>query len=418
MRIVHLCQLYHPSIGGCEQFMKVFSEELVSRGHQVDVFVCNAKKWTFVYNAFHKELPEYEEINGVRVHRFQYALHPMLVKAGYSIGRSSWLPFSSFLCKQLCDPFMPKEILKLLTEPYDLLLINPFPIINSQWALLLKKMRKELPMVMIPCLHTEVTPPYWQNRVDIETMRGMDKLIALTEFEKEFLHTEIGVAKEKIITTGVGIDIEHFTPITCNEELRKEYSYEPDAKILLFVGRQIEQKGIAMLMHAFALLAKTDNRYQLLIAGAHTDYSLRLRESLTANFSETVLQRVRFIDTFEEEEKPKLFALADIFVLPSTIESFGIAYLEAWLMEKPVIGVDVRSSRSMIEEGVDGLLVPNGENSVLAETVASLMASAERRKQMGKKGREKVLANYRLHDVVDKWEAIYQELVQRKKITK
>ncbi len=416
MRIVHLCQLYHPSIGGCEHFMKSFSEELVRRGHQVDVFVCNARKWTFIYNEFRKELPEFEVINGVRVHRFSYGLYPSLVKAGHALLGFPDLPFRDFLLKQLCDPFMPKEIIKLLTHPYDILLINPFPIINSQWALLLKKARRELGLMMIPCLHVEVDPPYWTKRVDIETIRAMDKIIALTRFEKEFIHKEIGVEENKIMATGVGVEASPFQPLSEEKAaaLRKKKGYAEDAKILLFVGRQIEQKGIAMLIHAFAVLAGEDPSYQLLIAGAHTDYSLRLRESVTINVPEEVMKRVRFIDTFQEEEKPDIFALADLFILPSVIESFGIAYLEAWLMEKPVIGADVPTTRSMIEKGTDGSLVPHGDVDALVQEVRVLMASPETRRKMGKAGRKKVLARYQLSSVVDRWEEAYMQLVKEK----
>src|SRR5690349_23815671 len=93
--------------------------------------------------------------------------------------------------------------------------------------------------------------------------------------------------------------------------------------------------------------------------------------------------------------------------MPSVAESFGIAYLEAWMCRKPVIGGRVGSTACVIADTVDGMLVDPDNPAELAGSLDSLLRDPERRGRMGDSGRRKVLASFTWDRVVDGVERVY-----------
>jgi glycosyltransferase involved in cell wall biosynthesis len=116
------------------------------------------------------------------------------------------------------------------------------------------------------------------------------------------------------------------------------------------------------------------------------------------------------ISKFEEAEKPSLYDAFDVFALPSIGESFGLAYLEAWLCQKPVIGARIGSTQCVIDDGVDGLLVDPKSSDDLAEKIITLLSDRDKRETMGMRGYSKTLAHYTWDKVVDRVETLYRDL--------
>jgi glycosyltransferase involved in cell wall biosynthesis len=122
-------------------------------------------------------------------------------------------------------------------------------------------------------------------------------------------------------------------------------------------------------------------------------------------------ERVRVLGPVDETEKRDLLAAADLVAMPSRTDSFGLVYLEAWLYRKPVIGARAWGVGDVIEDGVDGLLVPFDDPDALAEAISGLLANPERCAEMGARGEAKV---YRLHTWQNKYQlvrALYAGLV-------
>jgi glycosyltransferase involved in cell wall biosynthesis len=99
--------------------------------------------------------------------------------------------------------------------------------------------------------------------------------------------------------------------------------------------------------------------------------------------------------------------------LPSRVDSFGIAYLEAWAYGQPVIGCQAGGVPDVIDDGQDGLLVPYGDPAALASAIGSLLADPDRRQAMGHRGRTKVEAHYTWDRIYQGLRSIYQELCLR-----
>jgi glycosyltransferase involved in cell wall biosynthesis len=121
-------------------------------------------------------------------------------------------------------------------------------------------------------------------------------------------------------------------------------------------------------------------------------------------------ERIVRIDDFAESDKPSIFDAFDVFALPSTAESFGIAYLEAWLCRKPVIGASIGPTRCVIDDGVDGLLVDPDDSQDIAKSIIELLSDASQRRSMGEKGYAKTVSYFTWEQVTDKMEGLYLDL--------
>ena len=128
-------------------------------------------------------------------------------------------------------------------------------------------------------------------------------------------------------------------------------------------------------------------------------------------------RRLVRISQFEEAEKPSLYDAFDVFALPSIGESFGIAYLEAWWCQKPVIGARIGSTQCVIDDGVDGLLVDPKSPEDLAEKIITMLSDRDKREKMGMAGYSKTLARYTWEKVVDRVETLYLDLHAVKGVT-
>lgn len=112
---------------------------------------------------------------------------------------------------------------------------------------------------------------------------------------------------------------------------------------------------------------------------------------------------------------PSLLDAADGFVLSSAWEGLPNVVMEAMAAAKPVVATCVGGVPELVQEGVNGYIVPPGDSEVLAAAMVKMMALPEAERQaMGRAGRVHIEANYSLERVVDQWEELYRELLQRK----
>jgi len=173
------------------------------------------------------------------------------------------------------------------------------------------------------------------------------------------------------------------------------------------VGRKEKEKGIETLMSAMEMVWKRFPEAKLMLAGSSVRSSEgRALDEWIERFKDSVIS----LDTFNDEEKKDIYDACDIFVLPSRIESFGIVYIEAWICGKPVIGADIGSTRSIITDGKDGLLVRFDDAETLAGKIAHLIEHPHLRKSMGEEGRKKVLERYTWDTIVDRLLEVYRGL--------
>jgi N-acetyl-alpha-D-glucosaminyl L-malate synthase BshA len=103
--------------------------------------------------------------------------------------------------------------------------------------------------------------------------------------------------------------------------------------------------------------------------------------------------------------------LADLFLLPSDLESFGLAALEAMACEVPVVASDVGGLPEVVEHGVDGYLVPPRDVAAAAKFAVDILSRADRGRSMGKQARINARKKYCANDIIPQYEAYYQKIL-------
>jgi len=169
--------------------------------------------------------------------------------------------------------------------------------------------------------------------------------------------------------------------------------------------------GIEYLIKAFHLVKKRNAqiRLKLLIVGGGS-LSVELKNLVKGLGIE---EDVHFTGLVDHKEISTYHNSIAITVFPSLQESFGVSVLEASACEKPVIVTNVGGLPEVVENGVTGIIIPPADYNKLADAIEKLVLNEELRKQMGKKGRERVEALYNWHNNVKQMIAVYQQAVNK-----
>ena len=109
---------------------------------------------------------------------------------------------------------------------------------------------------------------------------------------------------------------------------------------------------------------------------------------------------------------PDLMASADLLVLASVAEAFGLVLAEALYLGTPVVATQVGGIPEIVDHGEDGLLVPPGDSEALAAAVVALLSDEPRRRALAGAGREKVVRRFRFEQMVRSYEGLYAALAR------
>lgn len=172
------------------------------------------------------------------------------------------------------------------------------------------------------------------------------------------------------------------------EALAREYEAQ-SRPIIFSMGRLVKRKGFDVVIKSLERIKDLNWQYLLAGAGPDEDY---LR-SLARNSS--VSKRIHFLGKVSEEEKWSLLHLSDIFIMPSRqikedFEGFGIVYLEANLMSKPVIAGRSGGIGDAVIDGKNGLLVSPESEEEIAEAIKKLLSDRELALKLGREGKRRV----------------------------
>lgn len=154
--------------------------------------------------------------------------------------------------------------------------------------------------------------------------------------------------------------------------------FRPEAYRLLFLGQWLAPKGTAELVTAFEALAGRHEQLVLICLGVRTP-----AEQVLSGFRPEFRSRVRVIETASREEIATELAGADLFVLPSHYEGFGLALLEAMASALPIVTTAVGVAADALEHERDALVVPRGDPKALEEAIGRLLSDAPLRERLG-----------------------------------
>lgn len=222
-----------------------------------------------------------------------------------------------------------------------------------------------------------------------------------------------GIAElEKVKYLGRDIDIERFNPLNFSrEEKKKELGIDSKKKIIGIVARLVEDKGFFELFASFKEVLKTYPEAKLIIVGPNEpEKRNRINEEDIKKYG--IEKNISFLG--ERADVERIYPLMDVFVLPTHREGLGAVLLEASAMEIPVIATNTGGCPEAIDDGETGILIPLKNIEKLTETIIYLLRNPEIGKEMGKKGREKVLREFNEQLVFERLEKEYNRLIQEK----
>ncbi len=220
-----------------------------------------------------------------------------------------------------------------------------------------------------------------------------------TQMKEIFIHDE-GVPAEKIALIPLGFDFARLKASTgTRERVRNELGLKGKI-VFATIGRLYWVKDYPSLFKAFAFIAARAPDVMLLVIGGGPD-----REQLRQLAKELSMED-RIIFAGHRHDIVDVLAAIDVLVHSSLMESFGQVIVEAFALGKPVISTDVGISREIIENGVNGLLVPTGDTQALQEALGKIMQCQDRWAEMGRDGQRRV-QQFAIEKIVPAYEAQY-----------
>jgi D-inositol-3-phosphate glycosyltransferase len=213
-----------------------------------------------------------------------------------------------------------------------------------------------------------------------------DRIVAANVVERAELLRDYAAHASRIATIPCGVDTDLFTPGD-RAEARRRLGLD-DRPVLLWVGRIAPIKGLDTLLDTVARLREGGQEMRLLVVGGDADEPTSGHEtSLRQRIARLgLVDSVRFVGSQPQSVLPLYYAAADLTVLPSYYESFGMVALEAMACGSPVIASRVGGLVTTVRDGVTGFLVPDGDVGALAERIETLVTDPELRWRLGREG--------------------------------
>jgi len=220
-------------------------------------------------------------------------------------------------------------------------------------------------------------------------LASADRIIAATLAEQAQLQWLYKADSRKISIIPPGVDTGHFYPIPPEEA--KEYVGIPQKdRMVLFVGRIEPLKGVDTLIRAMSCLRLQEDQepaYLAIIGGDPSASPEQMSEEMSRLqglcHDLCMDKMVVFLGKRGQEALPYYYSAAEVLVMPSHYESFGMVALEAMACGTPVIVSQVGGLAFLVQDGVTGFQVPHGEHDALCEKLTILLADAPLRQKMG-----------------------------------
>ena len=286
---------------------------------------------------------------------------------------------------------LPYLIKTYLLHRFDILRVhNPYFV--GPAALAFKALFPKVPVVLSH-LHTE---PGFNGFIDAFTLKKYNHIITISKSTKQQLNQNYGYSKSRITVAYPGVDKRFKPSKSTHQQLT-----------LLFLGGFKQRKNPQFLLK---LLAKLNNKnIKLVLAG--TGPLLGELKNLTQTFNLT--NQVEFTGFVKEQDKVKNYQQADILLLPSLKEGFGMTITEAAACGIPSIGADHYSIKEIIKDQKTGLLAKPNDLKDWSQKLIQLIKAPSLRQKMGDNARKHVLKTFSWDSNIDKHIKLFKQLARK-----
>jgi len=261
-------------------------------------------------------------------------------------------------------------------------------------------------------IHAHLKCADWMSGSVLRSMGRVDALISISEFVTQSL-VDNGYPLAKIYTVLNAIDLPAWDYRLDASAVRREFGIAPDAPVITCAARLFRGKGQDELIRALPFVRQEFPDVRVLMVGR--DDLLAQKESFSAELKQLatdlgVADSVIF--TGQRSDMPAMMAAGDVFALPSDEEPFGLVFLEAMAMKRPVVAIANGGTLEVVEHGKSGLLSTFGDHGALADHLRTLLRDPALRARMGEYGRRQVEARFTADRMANDAGNVYWSLTQ------
>ncbi len=347
MRVALVGDEYYPDIGGAARYAFDLSLQLTKLGVEVVV----------VTHAHHGQLEE-EEIAGVKIRRVKGLV--------------------------LKDPHRAVSPL-LFRRCHKYILDGEFDVVHGLdiYSTMAEKAVRFAHWHRIPCVmtcHTVMESPFlifWQRLVGWAFgLKKADRLIAVSQASAHFSRL-LGFREKRVTVVPNGVDLSCFNGKVDAFLMRKELGID-NRPLVVTASRLIKRKSPGLLVSAFARVLKVVPNAKLVIAGSGREEDNLSRQVESLDIANSVFM----MGGLAKEKVAQLMAAADVFVLPSKMESFGLALLEASAAGVPIVCSNAGGAPEVFQNDFNALLYPPGDDDAMAKAIVHLIQDRELAKKI------------------------------------
>ena len=253
-----------------------------------------------------------------------------------------------------------------------------------------------------------------------QVLRRADRIVVATMAELTQLRFLYRADSRKMVIIPPGVDTCHFYPIPADEA--KQYiGLKPENRMVLFVGRIEPLKGVDTLIHAMSCLGLQGARQPVHLAIIGGDVNVKLED-----MSEEMIRlqklcddlcmggMVVFLGKRGQDTLPYYYSAAEVVVMPSLYESFGMVALEAMACGVPVIASEVGGLGYLVQNGITGYTIPDSDPKALCDKLAELLGNGDLRNQMGRYAAEYAV-DYAWETIASQIVEVYNDVLSKEK---
>ena len=378
MKILEVTNFFSPVHGGSAEAPYQLSKELARRGHKVTIYTSDFKLTQDYVNS----------IPGATVRPFR-----------------TWLSMANLYVT-------PGIISSAREETRHMDIIHMHNYRTFQNAIAHRYARKynvpyvlqahgSLPRIMSKQRLKQAYDIIWGHRL----LKDAARVLAVTKAEAE-QYKDAGVREDKIEIIPHGIDLSAFENLPPRGEFRRKHGMGDDQRIVLYLGRIHRIKGLDLLAGAFADLSRSLNDTRLIIAGPDDGHLSSLKKSIA---DLKIKDRILLTGPLYGQEKLTAYVDADIYVLPSVYEIFGITILEALACGTPVIATDRCGLAEEVSEQA-GLVIPYDKGQ-LQDALSQMLGDDKLRQNFGEKGKSLVRDKFNWEKIAEQVERVYTNIL-------
>jgi glycosyltransferase involved in cell wall biosynthesis len=267
-------------------------------------------------------------------------------------------------------------------------------------------------------VHMHVNYGEWQSRLVKWALRRADAIVGVSRFTAQSI-VNAGLPCERVFAVLNSLDLlsSRWDPGLDGRSVRQQFGIAQDAPVLGITARLFRWKGHSDLLDALALVKKQMPNVRLVIVGEDDPRANPGGGSYRAELESQIRHHdlgANVLFTGFRTDVPELMASFDVYAMPSWEEPFGMVFIEAMAMKKPVIAWDIGGAKEIIMHNETGLLVEPKSTPDLAEAILKLLRDPALRQRMGEAGRRRVEQAFTSQRMCQDMIEVYQKILGSK----